>query len=154
MFVIAVYVLFLSPKQVLTHTLHPPGTNHRRVSGSTRHLPYCKLSHLKLEFLTWRWWLIVDGLRRSACILGIRVVIKRRMIWFVMHNTVMKFLYMVRLFGGLMMKLFCFDFLLLRDRCDNIRNLKIYKKGAIFVLLWLVIFIFVCQYFLRTEVKK
>jgi len=102
----------------------------------------------------WRWWLIVDGLRRSACILGIRVVIKRRMIWFVMHNTVMKFLYMVRLFGGLMMKLFCFDFLLLRDRCDNIRNLKIYKKGAIFVLLWLVIFIFVCQYFLRTEVKK
>ena len=49
-FVIAAYVLFLSPKQVLPTYCTPPGTNNRRVSGSTKHLPYCKLSHLKLKF--------------------------------------------------------------------------------------------------------
>lgn len=63
-----------------------------------------------------------------------RVVIMLGIMFFVMYNTMMKFLYMVWFLDFFRLKLLCFRLLFLNNGCDDIRDLEVYKKGAIFIL--------------------
>ena len=90
---------------------------------------------------------------KFACICCMSWVMMVVMMMSVMQNAVMVFLQMW-LFPVFVMILLWFCFLLLIDRCHNIWDFKMHKKGTIFILFRLVFFIFIVENFLCPKVKK
>ena len=100
--------------------------------------------------IVWGLW----SLRRKfACICCMSWVMMVVMMMSVMQNAVMVFLQMW-LFPVFVMILLWFCFLLFIDRCHNIWDFKMHKKGTIFILFRLVFFIFIVENFLCPKVKK
>ena len=75
------------------------------------------------------------------------------MMMFVMQNTVVVFLKMVRFLDVFVMIFLRFWFLFYNG-CHDVRDFKVYKIGAILVLFWFVFFIIVGENFLRAKMKK
>ena len=108
--------------------------------GQDRYLWSWKLLHwLTLSLcVVWRWWWIRW---MFAGVWHMRMMVMMMMM-LVMQNAVVVFL-PVWLLGVFVMEFLCFRLLFCINWCHNVRDFKVHKKRAIFVLFGFVLFILV-----------